>query len=706
MARQWTVLTTPIIVNTTIDNDQEDARFAVLPDGNLFGTWESNDTQRIYCSLIRGGIINTDGVLSAPDFAFHANFDTILTDAPNSSYFNPEIFELGNGNVLITCAGSYGGFGRNQLLGRIFDAQGNAIADDFVIPTPTSSTYVARSVTALDNGGVAVFYSADYINQIDAWTYMQIIRPDGSLAPGVVGLGRMIDHERQFVELDSGDFLVTYERVINDSVGLYGKIFNRAGRTVEPEFVVMDHAGRHESALIATQLADGNILYAWNGVEPNAGAAEYTDIYGMVRDVNGTVVVREFRINSDSEGSQRLQQVIQMADGNFLIYWAQTHFNQPIDQPSTFGFTYHIQRIDQSGHRVGAQFNIPLDRSFDVDDVRLTLLDDGRILVSYTDSGFNGDRLGSSVNAMYIAITDDITGTARSETLASMRDLSILRGLAGHDTLLGQSGMDTLDGGAGADSLVGGGGNDTYILRDSLDTIVEREDGGFDKIMARVSVTMGRNVEALRVTTLESIVVRGNSLGNLMDGAAGRDRLLGLVGNDTIRGHDGADTLLGGMGNDSVYGGEGADSLFGGDGNDLLGGELNRDVLFGGAGDDTLIGTMDGDVLFGGAGADHFAFNADARPFGNDSGIQYFGIVRDFVFKQNDVIDLSALDAQADRNHDQAFTFIGSRPLSGREGELRFLNGVLYGQIDRNFDIDLVIVVANVEALTAVDLIL
>lgn len=266
--------------------------------------------------------------------------------------------------------------------------------------------------------------------------------------------------------------------------------------------------------------------------------------------------------------------------------------------------------------------------------------------------------------------------------------------------------MDTLDGGAGADSLVGSGGNDTYILRDASDTIVELLNGGFDKILAHVSVTMARNVEAVQVTTLDSIVVRGNSLGNLMDGAAGNDRVLGLAGNDTLRGRDGDDTLLGGVGNDSVAGGEGSDSLFGGDGNDRLGGGIDRDRLFGGAGADTLFGTLDHDVLYGGAGADLFVFDADARPFGNDSGIQYSGRITDFVSKQGDVIDLSRLDANPDQNDDQAFTFIGARPLTGRQGELRYANGVLYAQMDRDFYIDLVIVVANADILTASDLIL
>ena len=84
--------------------------------------------------------------------------------------------------------------------------------------------------------------------------------------------------------------------------------------------------------------------------------------------------------------------------------------------------------------------------------------------------------------------------------------------------------------------------------------------------------------------------------GNIIDGTAGDDTLVGTAGNDTINGFDGNDRLLGKDGNDIINGGAGNDfltgragddDLFGGDGNDILRGDAGADDLDGGAGTDT-----------------------------------------------------------------------------------------------------------------------
>ena len=82
----------------------------------------------------------------------------------------------------------------------------------------------------------------------------------------------------------------------------------------------------------------------------------------------------------------------------------------------------------------------------------------------------------------------------------------------------------------------------------------------------------------------ETVFIGTNSatVGDNLTGTAGRDLMLGNVGNDTLNGGAGNDTIDGAMGNDSITGGAGADTIIGGLGNDSL---------------------------TGGAGADSFVFN-------------------------------------------------------------------------------------------------
>ena len=109
----------------------------------------------------------------------------------------------------------------------------------------------------------------------------------------------------------------------------------------------------------------------------------------------------------------------------------------------------------------------------------------------------------------------------------------------------GNSGANTLDGGAGADRLKGGDGDDTYIVDHAGDVADESSaTGGYDRVFASVSYTLGANVEDLFLSGAAAIDGTGNVLDNF------------------IRGNDGANVLNGGAGADRLRGGDGDDSYF------------------------------------------------------------------------------------------------------------------------------------------------
>lgn len=202
-------------------------------------------------------------------------------------------------------------------------------------------------------------------------------------------------------------------------------------------------------------------------------------------------------------------------------------------------------------------------------------------------------------------------------------------GLANH--LTGTSLADTLDGNSGADVLEGGAGNDTFIVDNIGDSVIELAAGGVDTVRAKVSVTLGAEVENL-VLTLSGLTGTGNAGDNLLTGSAGTDTLIGGDGNDVLDGAAGADRLIGGTGDDTYIVGSTTDVII----EDALGG-IDTAVLMidgltvaanienirlagtahnatgggtdnriaGGAGADDLDGGGGDDVLSGGDGNDH-----------------------------------------------------------------------------------------------------
>lgn len=136
------------------------------------------------------------------------------------------------------------------------------------------------------------------------------------------------------------------------------------------------------------------------------------------------------------------------------------------------------------------------------------------------------------------------------------------------------------------------------------------------------------------------------------------------------------------------------ETITGGVWNDVIKGLGGDDTLLGGGGNDRLEGGAGADDLQGGGGADVFVFTRVS-----DLGKTRLtaDTVLDFRRSQDDVIDLSELDANTKRAGRQDFDFIGSDKYSRTAGELRvdgdksayFLHGDVNGDGKDDFLIEI-----------------
>jgi serralysin len=156
----------------------------------------------------------------------------------------------------------------------------------------------------------------------------------------------------------------------------------------------------------------------------------------------------------------------------------------------------------------------------------------------------------------------------------------------------------------------------------------------------------------------------------------------------------GADTFQLSSGGDRIRGYGGNDKLFGKGGNDTLQGDGGNDVLTGGAGKDTLTG---------GAGSDVFDYNLASESTVATTGRD---VIKDFV-RGADRIDLAGIDANTAASGNQAFSgFIAASKAFTRAGQLKFADGVLYGNTDGDATAEFAIALTGVSALSAADVIL
>jgi Ca2+-binding RTX toxin-like protein len=160
----------------------------------------------------------------------------------------------------------------------------------------------------------------------------------------------------------------------------------------------------------------------------------------------------------------------------------------------------------------------------------------------------------------------------------------------------------------------------------------------------------------------------GTDAANDLDGYTGNDTLNGLDGDDFIQGNSGADRLTGGRGRDQIGTG---------------GTDAARDIISYRAASDSTVADVGRDIILG-----------------FDSG----GTAID------DKIDLSAIDGDAIRAGDQAFTFRSGNAFTLAKGEVRVqVSGsdtIIHIDLDSDSGDEMRIIVSNVTDLTAVDFIL
>lgn len=279
---------------------------------------------------------------------------------------------------------------------------------------------------------------------------------------------------------------------------------------------------------------------------------------------------------------------------------------------------------------------------------------------------------------------DTVNGGSGDDLLDGGDDNDTLNGGSDDDFLAGGNGNDVLDGGSGNDSLQGGFGDDSYILGSEatgMDTIFDQE--GVDTIRSSISRNLSHfvGIENLTLEGSSGISGTGDSFDNVITGNSGAN---------ILNGNDGADTLLGAGGNDT---------------------------LNGGTGDDILVGGVGRDTMTGGVGNDTYRFT-DLLDMGSTTSTR--DIITDFskIVGDQDLIDLSGVDANSLAGGDQAFIFNATKGagFSGLAGSLVWTQldqpgtvddrTVIRGDVDGDSVLDFQIQITGLVTLTGGDFLL
>ncbi|MEZ5871926.1 MAG: calcium-binding protein [Nitratireductor sp.] len=200
----------------------------------------------------------------------------------------------------------------------------------------------------------------------------------------------------------------------------------------------------------------------------------------------------------------------------------------------------------------------------------------------FTDYGpGEPDRDATYVNYLFgDAGIDYMTGGDAADWIYGGADGDVMNGAGGADLMFGDGGGDSMNGGEGGDYMWGGDGADFMHGNAGIDWLRGEADDDF---------LWGEG---------DDDVLIGGSGGDRMYGGTGTDTFYGEDDHDWIYGEANGDVAFGQSGNDHIYGGSEGDFLFGGAGADVINGGTENDLLWG-----DMPGTYDGSI-------DTFEFDA------------------------------------------------------------------------------------------------
>ena len=220
----------------------------------------------------------------------------------------------------------------------------------------------------------------------------------------------------------------------------------------------------------------------------------------------------------------------------------------------------------------------------------------------------------------------------------------------------------------------------------------ETIDFGFDFVTGGTINAFTYREDGLPTYTIDGISRSPSALNNInvLTGQNGP-----LVFNNLLSGDD---QFYLANGDDKIVAGGGNDIVFAAGGNDDIQGNDGFDVLYGQDGNDKLNGGYNGDYLSGGNGADTYVITHAL-----DSTIVQADLLLDFT-PGLDKIDLSALDPIPGVPGNQAFTFIGSAPITA-QGQVQQFGNTLFFDADGDGGFEAIVLPTGV-TVSAADFIL
>ena len=389
-------------LNTEIAGDAQYSKLTVLEDGRLVASWITGGTYY-------GQVLDATGQPEGAEFAI-GDYNI----SPRHPMGHDDLAALEDGGFVAVWTKSGADGSQWGVVAQRYDAQGNAVGEEFVVNSYTGSYQQTPEVTGLKGGGYVV-------------TWLSVSGTWGG---------------------DSGG-------------GIFAQQYDAAGDPVNGEFHVNTSTAGLQIWSKTVAMEDGGFTVLWRSSLTEFRMQRYAEDGATV----GTEAVLQTGAPAhDTYYSDNNWQVIELQGGGYAAMWR-----------STLGNTFHIQSFDDSGAALTeVQDVVPSHAAGDGVVADLIQLEDGRLVMTWHGNE-NNNIYTTYLDAPPPVEGNYLTQSA--ELFSGSAEDEIIFGLTGDDTIYGGGGNDRLIGGGGNDLLTGGVGSDTFVfgLSSGTDAVTDFE---------------------------------------------------------------------------------------------------------------------------------------------------------------------------------------------------------------------------------------
>ncbi len=298
----------------------------------------------------------------------------------------PSVASDRDGNFIVVWVsvgqdGSSGG-----VFGQRYDAAGNALGAEFQVNSFTTGTQQEPSVTLHSQGNFVVVWRSDGQDGSSGGVFGQRYDASGTSLGSefrvntyTTGLQRLPDTASD----DDGNFVVVWNNGPSNREEIRGQRFDAAGGALGGEFLVSTTTAIGYAPSVAAA-ASGDFVVAWTGSSPEDGWG----ILGRRFDSKGNPLGEQFQVNTSTEYTESNAAVASDLEGNFVVVW--DGYN---------GYAQYFggvdgQRFDNSGNRLGSEFQISSNGSAELAEVASDA--DGDFVVAWLKFPVTGRQFASN----------------------------------------------------------------------------------------------------------------------------------------------------------------------------------------------------------------------------------------------------------------------------------------------------------------------